>query len=633
MAQKNHIRNIGILAHVDAGKTTLTEALLYQSGCSRFLGSVDAGTSHTDTLEVERARGISVKASQIDLSYKNHTIYLIDTPGHIDFMGEVERSIGILDGAILVISAVEGIQPQTKLYFEVLQKLHIPTLIFINKIDRIGANSEKVLESIRTELSPHVLPTPLDLSDEDSIALLSTNDESLLESYYENKLTTSLLDGALTVQSQKALVYPVFCGTALKGEGILPLLEGIIHYLPAPLDLDHKPVSGIIYKVSHHKTLGKLSHVRLFSGQLTCRDEILNVTSGALEKITIIKKIIGQKEVDVKEATSGELVLLGGLNGHIGDILGSDTFIPPSTTLANPLLTIKVYTEKEEDYLPLISALTLLEEEDPLLALEWIKEKREINIQIMGLIQQEILHSILKERFNLNVSFSTPSVIYKETPSSAGYGIEHYTMPKPCWAIVEFSITPLPLGSGVIYESKVRTEDIKLKYQREIQDNLMHILKQGLYGWQVTDLKIVLENGSDHVMHSRPGDFATATAMGLMKGFNEIGMTLLEPLIAFHISVPEDLGGRVLNDIIQMRGTFDSPTIENGLFYVSGILPVATSLTYSVTLGILTSGRGTLSTQFHGYQPCPFDRGTTRERIGVNPLDRSKYILYVRNAL
>lgn len=633
MTRKNHIRNIGILAHVDAGKTTLTEALLYQSGCSRFLGSVDAGTSHTDTLEVERNRGISVKASQIDLSYKDHTIYLIDTPGHIDFMGEVERSIGILDGAILVISAVEGIQPQTKLYFQVLQKLHIPTLIFINKIDRMGANPEKVLKSIRSELSPYVLPTTLDISDEDSIAILSHNDEALLELYYENKLTTSLLEEALAQQSQKALVYPVFCGTALKGEGVLPLLTGILRYLPAPLDLDHEPISGIVYKISHHKTLGKLSHIRLFSGKISCRDEILNVTTNTTEKITMIKKIIGQKEIDIKEGTSGELLLVAGLNCRIGDVLGSDTFIPPSTTLATPLLTIKVHTEKEEDYLSLISALTLLEEEDPLLALEWIKEKREINIQIMGMIQQEILHSVLKERFNLSVSFSKPSVIYKETPAGSSYGTEHYTMPKPCWAIVEFAISPLPLGSGVVYKSKVRTEDIKLKYQREIKDNLMHILKQGLYGWQVTDLKIVLENGSDHVMHSRPGDFAAATAMGLMKGFNEIGMTLLEPLITFHISIPEDLGGKVLNDIIQMRGTFDSPTIENGTFYVSGILPVATSLEYSIALGILTSGRGTLSTQFYGYQPCPFNLGATRERIGVNPLDRSKYILYVRNAL
>ena len=312
------------------------------------------------------------------------------------------------------------------------------------------------------------------------------------------------MDEALAEQSQKALIYPIFCGTALKGEGILPLLTGILRYLPAPLDLDHEPVSGIVYNISHHKTLGKLSHIRLFSGKISCRDEILNVTTNTREKVTLIKKII-------------------------------------------------------------------------------------------GMIQQEILHSILKERFNLNVSFSKPSVIYKETPSGSGYGTEHYTMPKPCWAIVEFAISPLPLGSGVVYESKVRTEDVKLKYQREIKNNLMHILKQGLYGWQVTDLKIVLENGSDHVMHSRPGDFAAATAMGLMKGFNEIGMTLLEPLITFHISVPEDLGGKVLNDIIQMRGT--------------------------------------LSTQFHGYQPCPFDLGATRERIGVNPLNRSKYILYVRNAL
>ncbi|MDK2829357.1 MAG: ribosomal protection tetracycline resistance protein [Clostridium butyricum] len=265
--------------------------------------------------------------------------------------------------------------------------------------------------------------------------------------------------------------------------------------------------------------------------------------------------------------------------------------------------------------------------------MEWVKEKKEIHIQIMGKIQLEILEATLKERFNIEVTFGAPSVIYKETPVNSGYGEESYTMPKPCWAVVDFFIEPLPRGSGIIYESQVRTEKVKLKYQREIENNLERILQQGLYGWNVTDLKVTFVEGEDHVLHSRSGDFAAATAMALMKGFAKIGTTLLEPMINFRITIPEDICGRVLNDIIQMRGSFESPTIHNDSATIEGTLPVATCLEYPVTLSMISSGKSVMSTKFAGYEPCSIELGASRERIGVNPLDRSKFILYVRNAL
>jgi len=206
-------------------------------------------------------------------------------------------------------------------------------------------------------------------------------------------------------------------------------------------------------------------------------------------------------------------------------------------------------------------------------------------------------------------------------------------MPKPCWAIVEFLIEPLPKGSGIIYESKVRMEKVKLKYQREIEDNLDRILSQGIYGWAVTDLKITFTQGEDHVMHSRSGDFATSTAMAIMRGLNEIGTSLLEPMIGFRITVPEDVGGRVLNDIIKMRGSFETPLIYDNTFTIEGTMPVSTSLEYPSTLGIISSGKGIITTKFKGYEPCSLEMGASRERVGVNPFDRAKYILYVRNAL
>ena len=251
----------------------------------------------------------------------------------------------------------------------------------------------------------------------------------------------------------------------------------------------------------------------------------------------------------------------------------------------------------------------------------------------MGTIQLEILESILKNRFGIDVYFGKPSVIYKETPTAKGIGYERYTMPKPCWAVVKFEIEPLPRGSGLVYESKVRTEQIKQRYQNEIKEQLPLSLKQGIHGWEVVDLKVTLIDGEDHVIHSNPGDFHIATAMGIMNGLQNVGTTLLEPIINFRISVPEEIGGKILNDIMNMRGNFDNTQVNNGTFTVEGKMPVATSLDYPVKLGIISKGKGIITTKFSGFAPIPLEQGETRERVGVNPLDRAKYILYARNAI
>jgi ribosomal protection tetracycline resistance protein len=664
MKFKNNIINIGIVAHVDAGKTTLTEQLIYQSGSCTTLGSVDKGTTHTDSLELEKQRGISIKASEIDINWKGKTIYIIDTPGHMDFSGEVERSIAVLDGAIVMISSVESVQPQTEVYFNALKELNKPAVFFVNKLDRIGSSVYKTLADMKKLLSKQLIPLQIvsitengsslvnlfnEFSEETTVdkitsapfaalieeisETLGDNNEDILQMYFDGSLTLKKIKYEIVIQCRKGIVYPVFFGSALKGEGIKELLCGILDYLPSPKDLDNEELSAFVYKISHHKTLGKMAHIKLFSGKIESRDEILNISTNKREKITVIKKLINGKQQDVKSAKSGDLVMVSGLNCSIYDILGSSTYVPKLYHLANALLTLKVYPKNEEDYLPLTEALNILQEEDPLLNMQWVKEKKEIHIQIMGKIQLEVIESVLKERFNIEVTFGQPSVIYKETPAERGYGEEHYTMPKPCWAIVTFLIEPLPLGSGIVYESIVRTEKVKLKYQKEIEDNLHRILTQGIHGWNVTDLKITFTEGEDHVMHSRSGDFAAASEMAIMRGLNTVGTILLEPILKFRITVPEEIGGKVLNDIIQMRGTFENPSIHNGVFTLEGKLPAAASLEYPVDLSIISSGRSVMATQFAGFEPCPEGLGADRERIGVNPLDRSKFILYVRNAL
>jgi len=664
MTIKNDIRNIGIVAHVDAGKTTLTEQLLYQSGSSRILGSVDKGTTHTDSLDMEKQRGISVKAAETDFTYKEINVHVIDTPGHIDFSSEVERSIGVLDGAIVVLSSVEGVQPQTEVYFNALKELNTPSIFFINKLDRIGASPSKTIKDMKKLLTGKLIPLQLvyeknnefivknifdkvdcpknilEIKDEsckqlleDIIDILGNNNEGILNQFFDGTLTLGAIKSEIILQASGGEIYPVLYGIALKGEGIKDLLDGIIDYLPAPENLDDSELSALVYKISHNKTLGKIAHIKIFSGLISTRDDILNVTTNKRGKITMIKKVINQKPIDVSSASSSDLVMVSGLNCNTYDVLGSKAHIPTLKTIATPLLTLRIYSKLEDDYVTLVDALTILQEEDPLLNMLWIKEKKEIHLRIMGKIQIEYIEAILMERFNVQVTFGPPSVIYKETPISSGYGESRYTMPKPCWAIVEFFIEPLPKGSGLIYESKVRTEKVKIKYQREIEDNLDKILNQGIYGWPVTDLKITFTQGEDHVMHSRSGDFEASAAMGIMRGLRAIGTTLLEPIMSFRITVPENVGGRVLNDIIKMRGSFETPFIRDGTFTIEGKMPVSTSLEYPDDLSKIASGKAVMTTGFSGYEPCSLEIGATRERIGVNPLDRAKFILSVRNAL
>ncbi|SUY45227.1 small GTP-binding protein [Clostridium putrefaciens] len=679
MERGRGISNIGILAHVDAGKTTLTEHILYKSGVIRSLGSVDTGTAHTDSLEVEQERGISVKSSEANLMWKGKEINIIDTPGHVDFSGEVERTLSILDAAVIVISAVEGVQPQTEVYFKALKTIGIPTIIFINKIDRVGANIKRVLEDISSLLTDSFISIE-DISKEGTVSpkvqllfkennvdnvesnkevninenaenkintnergeykdklleALANTDELLLNKYLEGEdISFELIKESLITLTNNCSIYPILYGSAIKDIGVVELLDFLAEIIPIKYNFNDEELSAIVFKIKRHKTLGKLAYIRLYSGEIKSRDLVYNHTKAIEEKVTQIKKLKGQKEIDYGYVSKGEIACVSGLsNASIGDILGDPKRVPKVLSIAKPILTLQAFPKKKEDYIRLVEGFNELEEEDPLLNVQWLKEKNELHIQIMGMIQLEILENILKNRFNIEISFGKPSIIYKETPLGNSVGFEAYTMPKPCWAVVKFFIEPLERGSGIVYESQVRTDAIKLRYQREIEYQLPIALSQGLYGWEVTDLKVTLLTGEDHVMHSNPGDFIIATTIGIMNGLNNIGTTLLEPIIKFRISVPEDIGGKVLGDIINMRGTFEPPMISNGSFTVQGEMPAATSLDYQIRLGIISSGKGVMSTELSSYKPVPLELGEKRERIGVDPLDRSKFILYSRNAI
>ncbi|WP_339189915.1 translation factor GTPase family protein [Paenibacillus sp. FSL P2-0121] len=647
--------NVGIFAHVDAGKTTTTEHILYESGRIRALGSVDTGTALTDSMDVERQRGISVRAALASFAWKGVQINLVDTPGHVDFLSEVERSLRVMDCAVLVLSAVEGVQAQSEMIWNALRKLGIPTLIFVNKMDRVGADPEAVLAEARNYLSSDIIPVQQPIGKEkeyigardlweneadankrtELLEALAERDEELLEKY----MSGSPIDLAewkkyMKTASSSGRFFPMVYGVAAKGLGINALLDAMVEYFPRAGGNVEGPVSGIVYNIQRDKSMGRMAFVRLYEGTIRNRDTLLNYTQDIQGKVTQIRKVEGGRTEDVGALEAGDIAVIYGLSGvRIGDVLGHPGAIPEEAKLAVPLLTVRVFWEPDMDDHKVIGALQELADEDPLLDAQWLQDERELHIKVMGPIQLEILNSVLEERYALKVTFGQPSVIYKETPARAGEGFIAYTMPKPCWAILRFQIEPGPPGSGLVYDSIVRSSDLLPQYQSETALRVPEALQQGLYGWEVTDLKVTLTEGQHHVWHTHPLDFAVATPMGIMNGLARVGTKLLEPILQVRIVVPEENGGRVMNDLVQMRGTFEPPVLQGERMIIEGRLPLATSLDYPVSLSSYTKGRSTFTSFFAGYEECPPDVSAERTRRGVNPLDQAKYILSVRKAL
>ena len=651
------IRNIGILAHVDAGKTTITENFLFLSGATRQRGSVDTGSAITDHLEVERQRGISVRSACVSFEWQHHLVNLLDTPGHIDFSAEVERVLRVLDGAIVVLSAVEGVQAHTVTIVETLLEMKIPFVFFINKIDREGADFEGVLQDIKKDLK--VVPIPLfaplnegskeagifsywetdlpphlqSLHHQITESIIELDDQLMLDYLDENPISKADLWKSAEQNIHQQKLIPLIAGAAKNEIGMGELLDAVIKYLPAAKREESRPLSALVYKVEHDKLYGRLAHIRVFEGIIHAKEIVSFPIQKKEKKIGLTKKISLNKLEDVNGIKAGEIGLITGVSDiYAGDILGNPGPIPPEKTLQQPVMTVQVIPHNMSDYNALSHALQILDSEDPSLSLKWYKDEYEFHIQIMGPIQTEILKDQLAKRFNVQATFQDPVVIYKERPLKKAEGYVRYWMPKPCWAIMTFLIEPGEIGSGVVYTSKVRQSDIHLKYQNEVKRTIPRALKQGIKGWEVTDIKITLISGEDHVMHSKPGDFVLATPMGIMRGLEAAGTELLEPILAFTIKAPEEYLGKIASDLTRMRAHFANPAFEQGIFTLHGTVPAATSLDYSIKLSSVTSGRGRIHLKMHGYAPCPKGEGVAREYKGVNPLDESKWILHQRGA-
>ena len=628
------MRNIAIFAHVDAGKTTVSEQLLTHAGAIRSPGKVDDGTAHTDRLAVERRRGISVQASGALFSWRGVNINLIDTPGHADFSAEVERSLWAPDGAVLIISAAEGVQPQTETLFRALYEARIPTLLFINKTDREGADPARALQDFQRLLNKDTCM----LEDRESLmAALAEYSDDAMEHYlqgqiYEDKTLLSLAKAAMA----EMRLFPALKGSALKDEGIPALLDAIVDLLPAPGGKEDGPLCAVVFAANQDPQLGRGVQVRLYSGTLRNRDAI--PCQGESRKITQIRLPSADgRGRDAGALTCGQIGTLYGLADlKVGTVLGDEGLLPRKILLGKlkePLISVKAEPAQPAQRQELRKALLQLAGEDPLLHVQYNRETQETTLRAMGNMHLEILEETLRTRFSLPCTFSRPQLLYRETPAMPAEGFVAYTMPKPCWAIIGLHLQPLPPGSGVQFESRVSPRDIALRYQHQIENALPLALKQGMRGFQVTDLRITLTGGNHHEVHTHPLDFVVATPMAVMDGLRRAGTRLMEPILKACLQVPENVGGRVMSDVTKMRGQVLSSQLMGTALRIEALIPAATALPYADTLLQLTGGRGGMTTQVHSYQYAPDDVQDTLPRHGVNPLDTAKYILAARSAL
>ncbi len=663
--------NIGILAHVDAGKTTLTEQILYHTGVVRTAGSVDAGNTATDSLSIERQRGISVRTSTASAVWEDVTFNLIDTPGHVDFAGEVERCLAALDYAVVLVSAVEGVRAHTENILRALEQANLPCAVFINKIDRAGADIARVM----TELSKVTPRIPVLFGSADNMetervtvktplagdGFARTVTEGLCE--INAAAEEAFLSDALLSEDEASLILrqeisdcraiPVLCGCAKLGVGVAGLLSFLTRFMPSAERRSTDTLSGVIFKIEHDKTVGKISHVRLFGGSIVNRDEVellppetaavsnsdddavaVEKAPNPREKVSQIRRFTGGKYTDAGEVHAGDIAALCGLpSAKTGHFVGA---VSPTSAyrLATPFLRVRVTPKEQNDEaLPrLAEALSQLSDEEPYIDAKWENGQKEIIINTTGTIQLEVLDSLLSERFGLQAQFSPPTVIYRETPAQEGIAYADYLMPKPCWAIVKFRFEPMPRGYGVSYHGKLPSNQCFYRYQSHIRSSFNDCLKQGLYGWEVTDFRCTLIGGEHHSIHTHPLDFFVCTPMAFMNGLQSMGVTLLEPMLNMRISVPTPLSGKVINEITRMGGEYDAPLMLGDITTIDSLVPAAASMDFPVRLTAMSSGKAVLNTTFSGYRECRDGVIHENPRIGVNPLDRSKWILWARGA-
>ena len=588
----NHVV-IGMLAHVDAGKTTLSEALLYSTGTIRTLGRVDTKNAFLDTNSMERARGITIFSKQARLALNDFSVTLLDTPGHVDFSTEMERTLQVLDYAVLVISGADGVQGHTKTLWQLLKHYRIPTFIFVNKMDQQGTNRHLLLEQLRNLLSDSIVDFSFQSAiDTEAVAL---TDETLLDKHLAGEKITD--DDISSVIAARKL-FPCYFGSALRIEGIDELIHGLNTYMKAkryPEEFGAK-----VYKITRDTQGNRLTHLKVTGGSLLSRMSITDT-----EKINQIRLYSGDKFTAINEVKAGEICAVTGLESTFaGQSLGND--IPSDIPLLEPVMTYKLLILDETDPLIAIPKLRLLEEEDPKLHIVWNEFLKEIHIQVMGAVQIEILKTVIAERFGISVDFGAGNIVYKETITDTVEGVGHFE-PLRHYAEVHLIMEPGAPGSGITCKVDCEDNSLDRNWQRLIMTHLHERTHRGvLTGSPLTDVVITLVGGRAHQKHTEGGDFRQATYRAVRQGLMQATSVLLEPYYSFTLELPQTSVGRAMTDLERMHAEFELKESDADADYavISGSAPVSAFTEYQNEFIAYTKGRGKLYLSQGGYKPC-----------------------------
>ncbi len=654
--------NLGILAHVDAGKTTLTERLLYAAGVIDEIGSVDDGNTQTDTLALERQRGITIKSAVVSFVIGDDvTVNLIDTPGHPDFIAEVERVLSVLDGAVLVISAVEGVQSQTRVLMRTLQRLRIPTLLFVNKIDRGGAGCERTLEAIVEKLTPSVIAmgavhdeetkgagfTRYEAMDDTFLAelaeLLADHDDALLTAIVDDPsaIPYTRLRSELATQTARTLVHPVFFGSAITGAGVDALTAGIAELLPATAGDVDGGLSGSVFKVERGPAGEKIAYVRMFSGTIRMRDR-LRFGDDDERKVTAISVFDRGSAVQRPSVAAGQIGKLWGLGDiRIGDAIGDARNGSDEHHFAPPTLETVVVPRRRSYGGALHVALTQLAEQDPLIDVRRDDIRQETSVSLYGEVQKEVIQATLADEFGIDVEFRETTTICIERPFGTGAAVEFIdTPPNPFLATVGLRVEPAAAGSGIHYGIEVELGGLPLAFFRAVEETVHATLRQGLSGWEVTDCSIAMTHSGywprqshmhgtfDKSMSSTAGDFRNLTPLVLMDALKQAGTGVHEPIHRFRLEIPSDTYGATAPVLARLRAVPRSQEVRASNTVLEGDIPAAQVHELQQRLSSLTRGEGALESAFDRYEPITGPT-PTRSRTDHDPLNREAYLLRI----
>ena len=611
-------KTFGIFAHVDAGKTTFSEQILYYTKSIRKKGRVDYKEAFLDSQKVEKERGITVFSDVGTFSYDGDTYYLIDTPGHIDFSPEMERTLSILDYAILVVSAVEGIQGHTETLWNLLKNRKIPTFIFINKIDRVGADVNKVYQQLKRRFSEDICllsnNSLMNLSDEE-IEFIAGKDEELLNLYFEDNYNNQLWINKLKFLVKERQIFVASSGSALLDQGVREFLDIFNKLTMTNYELADI-FTGKVFKIRYDEKGTRITYIKALSGLLKVKDELVYNHNGEeiREKVNEIRAYNGVKYEIKDVASAGDVFAVTGISNMKA---GMGIGIEDSTEEMIPTLTAKVLYDSTVNIKEVLKYLKILESEEKTLNVQYDEILKEMHINVMGKIQLEVLKEIIQERFNLNVEFDRPEILYKETIGNEVNGYGHFE-PLRHYAEVHLKLLPGERGEGIVFENRCHNDYLTPGQQNLIKTHIFEKKHRGiLTGSEIDDIKVILITGRAHIKHTEGGDFREATKRALRQGLDSAENILLEPYYNFKIEVDNQLLGRVLSDVQKMNGTFNEQQSVGDRVIITGRGPVATFMDYSLEFQALSKGKGGLSLMYGGYDVC-HNAEEVIERIGYN---------------